>query len=391
MTSPLQNDNIIYLDSNATSAVDPQVVEAMIPYLTDNWGNPSSLHIVGQRARKGLTKAREQVARLLGATPEEIIFTSCGTESDSTAIANAVAALPERKHIITSAVEHLAVLEACRALKSRGYRITEIGVDEQGRWDWEAYHAALDEDTALVAVMWANNETGVVFPVEEIAQEAKKVGALVHVDAVQVAGKMTIDMSQSCIDTLAISGHKFHAPKGVGALYVREGTPFTPFLRGGHQEKNRRAGTENMASIVGMGEAAEVALSYIADEETRIAALRDNLQQRLSEAIPEAVVLGAEAPRTPNTLNIAFPYIAEDAILQELSEYGICASSGSACNSRTLDPSHVLEAMGVPAHISNGSIRFSLSRFNTERDIDAVVSVLPGIIARLSTDTIAID
>lgn len=380
--------DLIYLDNNATTKVDEAVFEEMMPYFCAIYGNPSSLHPIGQRAKTGVDAARKKVADFIGASPSEIVFTSCGSESDSTAIVSALMSLPERHHVITTSVEHLAVLDCCRDFAHKGYRVTEIGVDGDGNFDEDAYAAALDDDTALVSVMWANNETGVVFPVEEIARAAKRHGALVHVDAVQVAGKIPIDMRGSSIDTLALSGHKFHAPKGIGALYIREGTPFHKLFLGGHQERNRRAGTENTASIIGFGKACELAAAFLEHEATYVKDLRDRLQEGLCRAVPGAAVLGCNAERTPNTLCIAFPYAQEDGILQELSEMGICASSGSACNSRTLDASHVLTAMGVPSSLLNGAIRFSLSRYSTRQEIDRLIEVMPRIINDLESMSI---
>jgi len=373
----------IYLDNNATTRVDPLVIEEMLPYLGELYGNPSSMHFFGGQVQKKVDEARARVAALLGAQPEEIVFTSCGTESDNTAIRSALEVFPERRHIITSRVEHPAVLTLCRNLVKKGYRVTELLVDSAGRLDLEQLKRVIDDDTAIVSLMWANNETGVIFPVEEAARIAREHGALFHTDAVQAVGKIPIDMSRSCIDMLSISGHKLHAPKGVGVLYLRKGTPFRPFLVGGHQEKGRRAGTEATSSIIAMGKAAELALQWMEYENGKVQEMRDRLERELLARIPASRVNGAGAERLPNTLSIAFEYVEGEAILLLLSEKGICASSGSACTSGSLEPSHVLRAMGVPFTCAHGSIRFSLSRYTTDEEIDTVIRELPPIIQRL--------
>jgi cysteine desulfurase len=323
------------------------------------------------------------VAALLGASPEEIIFTACGTESDNAAIRSALEVLPERHHIITSRVEHPAVLTKCRNLARKGYRVSEIGVDGQGRLDMDEYRAAVDKDTAIVSLMWANNETGVIFPVEEAAAIAKSNGALFHTDAVQAVGKIPINMADSAVDMLSLSGHKLHAPKGIGVLYLRRGTPFRPFLVGGHQEKSRRAGTENAAAIIALGRACELAGTHMELENTQVKGMRDRLESALMTAIPHARVNGGGAERLPNTVSIAFEFVEGESILMLLSELGICASSGSACTSGSLEPSHVLRAMGVPFTCAHGSVRFSLSRYTTADEIDTVIRELPPIIVRL--------
>ena len=373
----------IYLDNNATTKVDEAVFEEMRPYFCELYGNPSSMHFFGGQVQSKVTEARARVAALLGASPDEIIFTACGTESDNAAIRSALEVFPDRKHIITSRVEHPAVLTQCRNLRQRGYRVTEIGVDGAGRLDMEELKAAVDDDTAIVSLMLANNETGVIFPVEEAAQIAKSKGAMFHSDAVQAIGKIPIDMATSCIDMLSLSGHKLHAPKGIGVLYVRRGTPFRPFMVGGHQEKSRRAGTENAAAIIALGKACELAGQHMVAENTVVKAMRDRLQVALMAAIPHARINGGGAERLPNTTSIAFEYVEGEAILLLLSEFGICASSGSACTSGSLEPSHVLRAMGVPFTCAHGSIRFSLSRYTTDAEIDTVIRELPPIIAKL--------
>lgn len=373
----------IYLDNNATTKVDEAVFEEMRPYFCELYGNPSSMHFFGGQVQGKVVEARNRVAGLLGASPEEIIFTACGTESDNTAIRSTLEVLPNRRHVITSRVEHPAVLTQCRNLIQKGYRVTEIGVDGEGRLNMDEYRAAVDDDTAIVSLMWANNETGVIFPVEEAAALARAKGALFHTDAVQAVGKIPIDMSASAVDMLSISGHKLHAPKGIGVLYVRRGTPFRPFLVGGHQEKSRRAGTENAAAIIALGKACELAAAHMPFENNQVKAMRDRLQESLLAAIPHSRINGGGAERLPNTLSIAFEFVEGESILMLLSELGICASSGSACTSGSLEPSHVLRAMGVPFTCAHGSIRFSLSRYTTEAEIDGVIRQLPPIIERL--------
>ena len=373
----------IYLDNNATTKVDEAVFEEMRPYLCELYGNPSSMHFFGGQVQKKVDEARNRVAALLGASPEEIIFTACGTESDNTAIRSALEVFPEKRHIITTRVEHPAVLTMCRNLSKKGYRVTELNVDSAGRLDLNELKAAIDEDTAIVSIMWANNETGVIFPIEEIGRIVKEKGALFHTDAVQAVGKIRLNMAESPVDMLSLSGHKLHAPKGIGALYLRKGTPFRPFMVGGHQERNRRAGTEATSSIIALGKACELAAHWMEDENTRVKAMRDRLEAELLRIIPAARINGGGAERLPNTVSIAFEFVEGEAILLLLSEKGICASSGSACTSGSLEPSHVLRAMGVPFTCAHGSIRFSLSRFTTDAEIDAVIREMPPIIQRL--------
>ena len=375
----------IYADNNATTKVDEAVFEEMRPYFTELYGNPSSMHFFGGQVQKKVDEARARVAALLGAAPEEIVFTACGTESDNAAIRSALEVFPERRHIITTRVEHPAVLTLCRNLVKKGYRVTELNVDGEGRLDLNELRNAVDEDTAVVSIMYANNETGVVFPIEEIGAVVKEKGkgALFHTDAVQAVGKIPLNMATSTIDMLSLSGHKLHAPKGIGALYLRKGVAFRPFMVGGHQEKNRRAGTENTSGVIALGKACELAAKHMDEENTRVKAMRDRLQKELLALIPAARINGGAAERLPNTLSIAFEFVEGEAILLLLSEKGICASSGSACTSGSLEPSHVLRAMGVPFTCAHGSIRFSLSRFNTDQEIDAIISALPPIIQRL--------
>ena len=373
----------IYLDNNATTKVDERVFEEMRPYFCELYGNPSSMHFFGGQVQKKVDEARARVASLLGALPDEIVFTACGTESDNAAIRSALEIFPEKRHIITSRVEHPAVLTQCRNLTKRGYRVTELNVDGNGQLDLNELEKALDDDTAIVSLMYANNETGVIFPIEEAARIVKDKGALFHTDAVQAVGKIPLNMAESSIDMLSLSGHKLHAPKGVGVLYVRRGTPFRPMLVGGHQERGRRAGTENTASIIAMGKACELAEQYMADEAGRVREMRDRLERELTALIPNTRINGGGTDRLPNTLSIAMEFVEGEGILLLLSEKGICASSGSACTSGSLEPSHVLRAMGVPFTCAHGSIRFSLSRFTTDDDVDAVIKELPPIISRL--------
>ena len=378
----MQN-NCIYLDNNATTKIDPQVVEAMMPYLTDYYANPSSMHTFGGQLGKAVKIAREQVAALLGADESEIVFTSCGTEGDNAAIHAALLAQPEKRHIITSQVEHPAVLNVCKQLESKGYQVTYLSVDSHGQMDLSELEAALTGNTALVTMMYANNETGTIFPIEEIGAMVKEYGALFHVDAVQAVGKIPLNMKTSTIDMLTISGHKIHAPKGIGALYVRRGVRFRPLLVGGHQERGRRGGTENVPGIIALGKAAELELLHLEEVSQRLTKLRDYLEKSLLAEIPNCEVNGDIKHRLPNTTNIGFKYIEGEAILLSLNKYGICASSGSACTSGSLEPSHVLRAMGLPYTTLHGSIRFSLSRYTTEAEIDQVIAVMPEIVDRL--------
>jgi cysteine desulfurase len=373
----------IYLDNNATTQVAPEVLEEMLPYFNEFYGNPSSMHTFGGMVEQKLAEARVRLAELLGAGPEEIIFTSCGTESDSTAIRAVILSNPDKKHIVTSRVEHPAVKNLYEYLSKNGYRVTFLPVNRKGQLDPDDLYKNLSEDTALVSIMWANNESGVIFPVEEIAKVVKEKGIVFHTDAVQAVGKIPIDLKTNDIDMLSLSGHKLHGPKGVGALYVRKGTKFTPFMIGGHQEKGRRGGTENVASIIGLGKASELAAANLSDENIRVKQLRDKLETELLNRIPNAIVNGDRENRLPNTTSIAFEYVEGEAILLMMDEYGICASSGSACTSGSLEPSHVLRAMGVPFTAAHGSIRFSLSVYNTESEIDFIIEKLPPIIERL--------
>jgi cysteine desulfurase len=373
----------IYLDNNATSQVAAEVMDAMLPYFRILYGNPSSMHSFGGQVARKIREARGQAAALIGATSDEIIFTSCGTESDNAAIRSALATHPDKRHILTSRVEHPAIKSLCAHLSRQGYRITELPVDKDGLLDMNQFERSLTPDTAVVSLMWANNETGALFPVEKAAELAHERGVLFHTDAVQAVGKIPINMKTNVIDMLSISGHKLHAPKGIGVLYVRKGTKFSPFLIGGHQEKERRGGTENTPSIIGLGKACELAARNMEKENTTVKKLRDKLETELLARIPNSRVNGTRLYRLPNTTNISFEFVEGEAILLLMDEFGICASSGSACTSGSLQPSHVLRAMGVPFTMAHGSIRFSLSIYNTEEEINFVVEKLPSIIEKL--------
>ncbi len=377
-------DAPIYLDNNATTRVDPAVVAAMLPFFTEHFGNASSIHAFGSEVGKALKKARGQVQALLGAEHDsEIVFTSCGTESDATAILSALKAQPECNTVITTNVEHPAILTLCDWLEKEGYIAHKLKVDKKGRLDLDEYKSLLNDRVAVVSAMWANNETGTLFPVEEMAELAAAKGIMFHTDAVQAVGKIPLDLKRTKIDMLSLSGHKLHAPKGIGVLYLRRGCRFRPLLRGGHQERGRRAGTENSASIVGLGKACELALEHMAEENTALGRLRDRLERGILGQIGHCFVTGDTGNRLPNTSNIAFEYIEGEAILLLLNKLGIAASSGSACTSGSLEPSHVMRAMGIPYTAAHGTIRFSLSRDNTEADIDRVAAAMPGVVARL--------
>jgi len=375
---------VVYLDNNATTAVAPEVFEAIRPFLTERYGNPSSMHSFGGAVARDVRNARENLAALLGASPQEVIFTSGGTESDSTAILSGLSTMPERREIVTTRVEHPAVLNLCKHLaRTRGYSVRWLSVDREGMLDMDEVRSKITDQTAIVSVMWANNETGVIFPVKEIAEIAHERGALMHTDAVQAVGKVPMGLSSSSIDFLSLSGHKLHAPKGIGALYIKKGSRFAPFVLGGHQEADRRGGTENVPGIVGLGEAARLAMQNFDEENNKVKKLRDRLQEGLLAKIGNARINGSVVSRLPNTLNIGFEFVEGEAILLLLDEKGICASSGSACTSGSLEPSHVLRAMGVPFTAVHGSIRFSLSRYNTEDEIEYVLEQMPGIIESL--------
>jgi len=374
----------IYFDNNATTMVDPEVVQAMLPFFTEQFGNPSSMHSFGDKVSSALKKARQQIQTLLGAEHDsEIIFTSCGTESDASAIMSALKSQPERKEIITTVVEHSAILNLCKQLEKEGYKVHYLPVDKKGRLDLKEYEKLLTDQVAIVSIMWANNETGTLFPIQEMADMASDREILFHTDAVQVVGKMPIDLKESNIDFLSLSGHKLHAPKGVGVLYVRRGVRFRPFLLGGHQERGRRAGTENTASIVALGKAAELALNHLDFENQQVKAMRDRLEKEILSQVPHAFVTGDPENRLPNTLNIAFEYIEGEGLLLLLNKQGIAASSGSACTSGSLEPSHVMRAMQIPFTAAHGTIRFSLSRYNTMEEVERVIQAIPPIVAQL--------
>ena len=386
----MSRQSVIYVDNNATTAVAPEVLEAMLPFLTTNYGNPGSIHTFGGSVAKDVENARLKVAELLNAdhrNPDgeatEIIFTSCGTESDNAAIWSALLTNPERKKVIAGKVEHPAILNLGRELERRGYIFETIPVDSDGRIDLEALEDALDDNTAVVSVMYANNEIGNIYPVEKIAEMAHRYGALFHTDAVQAVGKVPIDLANSQIDMLSCSGHKLHAPKGIGVLYVRRGIRFRPFIVGGHQEKARRGGTENVASIVALGKAAELAKANMAEEVRYLAMLRDRLEAGLLARIPRIKINGDKSSRLPNTSSVSFEFIEGEAILLLMNQFGICASSGSACTTGSLEPSHVLRAMGIPYTSAHGTIRFSFSRYNTVEEVDFILEKLPPIINTL--------
>ncbi len=379
---------IIYLDNNATTQVAPEVVEAILPYLTEHYFNPSSMYEPARTTSDAIADSRKRIAKCLGGvSASEILFTSCATESNNTAIFGTVQATPSRRHVITTAVEHPAVHIVCKELERRGLDVDFLRVDKNGQVDMAEFVRTLRPDTLLVSLMHANNETGVILPVEEMARLAKETdpGIVVHTDATQSASKLPIDLKGDFknVDLLSFSGHKLHAPKGIGALFVRRGTPCRPFLLGGHQEDGRRAGTENVAFIVGLATALEMGLEHHDEDEVAIRTLRDRLERELLARIPYLQVNGGQSPRLVNTLNISCHFIEGEGILYQLSDQNICASSGSACTSGSLEPSHVLRAMKTPFTAMHGSVRFSLSRYNTDADIDHVIDVFPGIVASL--------
>lgn len=383
-------DRIIYVDNNATTAVAPEVFEEMKPYFTELYGNPSSMYRFGGELGKDIEIARNKVADLIGSTyrdkdnkSSEILFTSCGTESDNAAILSALQLNPEKRKIVISEVEHPAILSLCKDIQRKGYIIELIPVDKKGKINLADVEKAVDANTAIVSVMWANNEIGNIYPVNEIAKIAHKNGALFHTDAVQAVGKVPINMDENEIDLLSLSGHKLHAPKGIGALYIRRGTRFRPFIIGGHQESSRRAGTENLAGIVALGKACELAKENIENENIVVKKLRNSLETKIAEQISDIRINGDFENRLPNTASISFEYIEGEAILMLLDQFNICASSGSACTTGSLEPSHVLRAMGLPYTAAHGTIRFSFSRYNTQADVDFIVEKLPPVIEKL--------
>ncbi len=373
---------VYYFDNNATTRVAPEVVEAMIPFLRDMWGNPSSAYAFGAQVHGHVEAARGKVAALINADPKEVVFTSCGTESNNSAIHSALLTTGKR-HVVTTAVEHSANINFGEHLQKQGYDVTFLPVESDGSLDLHRLEQAIRPDTAIVSVMYANNETGVVFPIEEVAAICRSKDTLCHTDAVQVPGKLKLDVRQLGVDFLSLSAHKLHAPKGVGMLYVKRRTKYSPYIIGGHQEKGRRGGTESAANIVAFGRAAELAMATLDEENTRVRALRDRLENFILTNIPNTVRNGAKEPRLPNTANIAFDFVEAEAVLLLLDQIGVCASSGSACTTGSLDPSHVLSAMGVKPMRARGSVRFSLGIYNTDADVDYLIQHLPPIIQKL--------
>jgi len=374
---------IYYFDNNATTQVAPEVLEAMLPYLTEQWGNPSSAYSFGHDVGRPVEQARQRVAELIHAEPRELIFTSCGTESNNSAIHSALMTRPERRQVVTTAVEHSATLKFCAYLQKQGYEITTLPVNSEGGVDLAELERAIGERTALVSVMLANNETGVLFPIQEIAEICHRKEVLFHTDAVQAAGKLKIDVRELDVDFLSLSAHKLHAPKGIGLLYVKRHTKYQPYIIGGGQERGRRGGTENVANIVAFGRAADLAMSRLENEPTRVRALRDRLEGEILEKIPGSSLKGPAEPRLPNTSNVSFRGVEAEGILMLLDQANICASSGSACTTGSLDPSHVLTAMGCSATRARASVRFSLGFYNTAAEVDHLLACLPGIIEKL--------
>lgn len=374
---------LVYLDNNATTMVSPEVTAAMLPYFGELYANPSSMYAFGGKVASAMEVAREQVANLIGAEPSEILFTSSGSESDNTAFWSALQGMPEKKHIVTTRVEHPAILNVCKYWERKGYQVTYLAVDRKGDLNIEEYKHSLQDNTALVSIMYANNEVGNIYPIKDLAEIAKERDILFHTDAVQAVGKIPIDLKNVPADMLSLSGHKIHAPKGIGVLYIRKGTKFRSFIRGGHQEHGRRAGTENVPYIVGLGVASQLSQEFMEYEQHTVANLRDQLEKEILQNVPDCMINGDIEHRTPNTTNISFRNVEGEAILLMLDRYGIAASSGSACTSGSLEPSHVLRAMGVPFNYAHGSIRFSLSRYTTLEDIQYVTEKVPGIIETL--------
>jgi cysteine desulfurase len=379
----IARQQIIYLDNNATTQLDPAVIEEMLPYLTEYYGNPSSGYTFGRQVRRAIDLARERVAALLGCEPGEIVFTSCGTESNNAAVNSALQLDPNRRHIVTTAVEHSATRRHCETVANRGGAVTIVGVDGNGNLDLDELEAAITPQTAIVTAMWANNETGVLFPVEKIAEIARRKRVLFHTDAIQSVGKIPIRLADSTINSLALSAHKLHGPKGVGALYANKRSAFKPSMIGGSQENNRRAGTENVASIVALGKAAECAAATLAEEDSRVRALRDRFENSLLERIPNAFVNGNLTERLPNTTNVSFIGIESDAALVMFDRHQLCCSAGSACRTGSLEASHVLRAMNLAAERLRGSMRFSFGRFNTDAEVDQALEIIPAVISKL--------
>jgi cysteine desulfurase len=379
----IAREQVIYLDNNATTQLDPAVIEEMLPFLTEYYGNPSSGYTFGRQVRQAIDLARERVAALLGCEPAEIVFTSCGTESNNAAVNSALQIDPARQHVVTTAVEHSATRRHCEVIEKRGGQVTVLGVDADGNLDLEQLERAVTSQTAIITAMWANNETGVLFPVEKIAEIARRKRVLFHTDAIQTAGKIPVRLADSTINSLAVSAHKLHGPKGVGALYVNKRSAFKPSLIGGSQENNRRAGTENVASIVGFGKAAECAAAALAEENSRVRAMRDRFENGILEKVPAAFVNGDREARLPNTSNLSFAGIESDAVLMMLDRHRLCCSAGSACRTGSPEASHVLRAMNVPAERTRGSMRFSFGRFNSEADVDQALEIIPAVISKM--------
>jgi cysteine desulfurase len=381
------NRKLYYFDNNATTRIAPEVVDAMLPYLTESWGNPSSAYSFGNELIKVIDAAREKVAALINADPREVIFTSCGTESNNAAINSAIRINPKKLHIITTAVEHSANIKYCKSLESQGYEVTWLPVEPDGSLDVHLLVESIRPDTAIVSMMWANNETGVLFPIEEAAAICQGNNVLFHTDAVQVAGKLGIDVHSLGADFLSLSAHKLHAPKGIGMLYVKRRTPFQPLVIGGQQERGRRGGTENVPYIVGFGRAAELAIDNIPDENTRVRRMRDRVEEIILKTIPNTTRNGSRQQRLPNTSNLGFGGVEAEAILLLLNQLDICASSGSACTTGSIEPSHVLTAMGLPPDLARSSVRFSFGKYNTEEEVDFLLQQLPPIIQRLRAES----
>ncbi len=376
---------LVYADNNATTRVDDAVLEEMLPYFKEFYGNPSSIHTFGRQVASKMDLARERVANILGADTSEIVFTSCGTESNNYAIHCSLEAHPDKKHVITTKVEHPAVLNVCKYFGKNGYEVTELGVNKDGMLDLDELRDSIKDNTAIVSIMHANNETGVIFPIEEIGKIVKEKGVLFHCDAVQAIGKIPVNLKNSRIDLLSMSGHKLHAPKGVGVLFIRKGVRIDPLIIGGHQEDNRRSGTENVPYIIGLGKACDLAEGYVKEEQTEVRRLRDKLEKGIKDQLTHVVISGEDSERLPNTSNVSFECVEGEATLLLLDMAGIATSSGSACTTGSAEPSHVLQAMGIPPVTSRGTIRFSLSKFNTEDEIDYILEKLVPIIKRLQS------
>jgi cysteine desulfurase len=376
---------LVYADNNATTRVDDAVLEEMLPYFKEFYGNPSSIHAFGRQVSGKMDLARERVASILGADTSEIVFTSCGTESNNYAIHCSLEAHPDKKHVITTKVEHPAVLNVCKYFGKNGYDVTELGVNNDGMLDLDELRDSIRDDTAIVSIMHANNETGVIFPIEEIGKIVKEKGVPFHCDAVQAIGKIPVNLKNSHIDLLSMSGHKLHAPKGVGVLFIRKGVRIDPLIIGGHQEDNRRSGTENVPYIIGLGKACEIAEGFVKQEQTEVRRLRDKLEKGIKEQLTHVAISGENSERLPNTSNVSFEYVEGEATLLLLDMAGIATSSGSACTTGSAEPSHVLQAMGIPPVTSRGTIRFSLSRYSTEDEVDYILEKLVPIVKRLQS------